>query len=586
MKSIPLSRSRSIRRIVTFLQNRSDLERVLFWAIGLLTLIILILGIERISNHYSVIVPMQGGSISEGIVGFPERISPIFANNNAEYDLVKLVYSGLMRVNEEGEIAPHLAESYTVSEDGLVYTFKLREDALFHDGAPVTTADVLYTIESIKNPSFGSPQRVGWLNVEIEAQDSHTVEFRLSRKNAFFLEQLTVGIVPAHIWKDLTIDSLDFIAHSSYPIGSGPYRVKSVKRSESLGVPVQYTLTSFENYIDGSPFISKIDLFFFPNQAELIEAINKGRVKSSGFISPNALSLANTKNSKVVTAPMLRMFGLFFNQTEDSPLSERAVRLAIKEAIDQKKLAGSVFANFADVTYSPLPAIIKTLPIIPTYEAINEHEEDEEKKFLAGEKHLVDADWEMNPQTRIREKDDQELVLTISTAEGPEFAEVANFIKDSLQPLGFKVEIETFSVAELNQDIIRPRDYEVLLFGQAFDHTVDLYPFWHSSERDDPGLNVARYANSEVDKLVNELRGETDPDARQRLITKVTEKINEDIPAVFLYSPQFLYLADKQIKNISIPPVERSSDRFSNINEWYTLTEKIWKVFLKQKNNS
>lgn len=582
MKSIPLSGSQVIKRAVTFFKDRSTLEQYLFVAIGVVFFIALLLGIERISNHFSVTIPARGGQLSEGVVGFPELISPIFADSNAEHDLVRLIYSGLMRVSETGEIMPDLAESFEISEDDLVYTFNINPEAKFHDGTPVTAEDVVFTVEQVKSPANNSPLAIMWANVTAEAINEHTVTLTLSEPNAGFFEQVTIGILPKHLWETAPIGSLRFIELSSFPVGSGPFQVRKVKRSESIGIPIQYSLTAFNGYVHGRPYLDKIDISFYSNEDELLDALNKGNIKGTSLLSPQSLSSVNDKSKQIVSAPMQRVFGAFFNQTEGSVLTEKAVRRAIEEAIDKERLVKSVFGDYARTAHSPIPAImLGDAPAEEVEELDDEDTEDEEKKFLPGERTLVAADWELNDETGIREKDDESLSITISTADGREFIAVAEFIKQSLERIGFDITIETHDVAYLNQEIIRPRNYEVLLFGEAFDRMVDLYPFWHSSQRDDPGLNVARYANSDVDRLLRELRTERDPLERIELIDSISESISEDIPAVFLYSPEFLYLNDKQIKNVTVPNIVRSSDRFSNISKWYMYTDTVWKIFLK-----
>ncbi len=582
MKSIPLSGSQVIKRAVTFFKDRSTLEQYLFVAIGVVFFIALLLGIERISNHFSVTIPARGGQLSEGVVGFPELISPIFADSNAEHDLVRLIYSGLMRVSETGEIMPDLAESFEISEDDLVYTFNINPEAKFHDGTPVTAEDVVFTVEQVKSPANNSPLAIMWANVTAEAINEHTVTLTLSEPNAGFFEQVTIGILPKHLWETAPIGSLRFIELSSFPVGSGPFQVRKVKRSESIGIPIKYSLTAFNGYVHGRPYLDKIDISFYSNEDELLDALNKGNIKGTSLLSPQSLSSVNDKSKQIVSAPMQRVFGVFFNQTEGSVLTEKAVRRAIEEAIDKERLVKSVFGDYARTAHSPIPAImLGDAPAEEVEELDDEDTEDEEKKFLPGERTLVAADWELNAETGIREKDDESLSITISTADGREFIAVAEFIKQSLERIGFDITIETHDVAYLNQEIIRPRNYEVLLFGEAFDRMVDLYPFWHSSQRDDPGLNVARYANSDVDRLLRELRTERDPLERIELIDSISESISEDIPAVFLYSPEFLYLNDKQIKNVTVPNIVRSSDRFSNISKWYMYTDTVWKIFLK-----
>lgn len=576
MKSIPFSGSQNLRRAVTFIKSRSTLEQFLYVGIAFLLFIALLLGFERVSDQFSVVIPARGGVLVEGVIGFPELINPVLANSNAETDLTRLIYSGLMKIDEDGNIVPDLATHMTTSENGDIYTFYLNPEAKFHDGTRVTAEDVVFTIERIKDPASESPLASLWSNVTPEAADETTVVMTLREPSAGFIEQTTIGILPKHLWENVAVGSLRFIELANYPVGSGPFQVKNIKRSESIGIPTQYTLTAFNGYVGGRPYLDQIEISFYSNESEMLEALKKGQINATALVSPKLIEEIDTDSRQVITAPMQRVFGIFFNQTEGSILTSSTVRRAISEAIDQEELTKTVFGGYAYPNHLPFPLTQESAAA-----ESDDDEESEEKQLLPGGRRLINADWELNPETGVREKDDEELSITISTADSPEFIATANFIKESLERIGFAVEVETYGIADLNQNVIRPRNYEVLLFGQAFDRTVDPYPFWHSSQRDDPGLNVARYASTDVDRLLRELRTERDPSERKEYIQEISESILNDIPAVFLYSPEFLYLNDGRIKNVSIPPIVRSSDRFSNISNWYMFTDKVWKIFLK-----
>jgi peptide/nickel transport system substrate-binding protein len=265
---------------------------------------------------------------------------------------------------------------------------------------------------------------------------------------------------------------------------------------------------------------------------------------------------------------MQRVFGLYFNPSESSPLADPDVRRAVDVAIDRDMLAESVFSGYARPTRTPLP--FDNSEIDP--------EEASDPREL-----LEDAGWEVNSATGIREKDGEPLAFTIKTGELEELVSTASYIEATLRSLGFDVTVETFDIATLNETVIRGRDYDALLFGQAYGRFIDLYPFWHSSNRNDPGLNIARYTSSSMDEKLVGLRRATEEEEREEYLNEIVEVLRETIPAVFLYVPDFLYITDERIKNIEIPPVERSSNRFSNVEDWFMYTDTVWKIFLKDQ---
>ena len=155
-------------------------------------------------------------------------------------------------------------------------------------------------------------------------------------------------------------------------------------------------------------------------------------------------------------------------------------------------------------------------------------------------------------QVKIKKKHLQNLEFSISTGNAPELATTAELIKEDLAQVGINVDIKTFDVGNLNQSVIRPRSYDALLFGEIIDHESDLYAFWDSSQRKDPGLNVAMYTNAKVDKLLENASTDINEQARDKEYTQFETYIAQDIPAVFLYSPNFIYVVSPDVKGLSL----------------------------------
>lgn len=564
-----LKNSRLLKTPINLIRNASPLEKLLFSAILFFFLIALLLIVERISDSFSVRVPIQGGRLSEGIVGFPSNVNPITAVSNADHDLVALTYSGLLRVDGQGELVADLAEGFSVSEDERTYTFTLRTDAYFHDDTPLTANDVVFTIESIQNPALGSSLATTFNDVSVTATDPSTVTFELENPYAGFLAEMTVGIIPRHIWEGVTPDSLKFIELSSYPVGSGPYKVSKVTRSETLGVPTHYSLVAHNGYARKRPYLNTIELSFYANETELVEALRRGKIDAASSVSPSVLLELSLEPEELISKGMLRVFGLYFNPSETSVLSDGAVRRAIDMAVDREMLAESIFSGYAEPTRTPLPLNAETDISVDSADAAREL--------------LLEEGWEVNSSTGIREKDDVPLSFTIKTGESSDLDNTAIFLQQTLRSIGIEVTVLTYDITTLNQTVIRQRDYEALLFGQAYGRFIDLYPFWHSSNRDDPGLNIARHTSSDTDEALQALRNETDENVRKEHLDAILEELREVTPAVFLYVPDFLYIRDERINNINIPPVERSSDRFSNVEDWFIYSDSVWKIFLKKQ---
>ena len=200
-------------------------------------------------------------------------VSIILANTDADRDLVALIYSGLMRKGPDGNMIPDLAEKVDMSKDGTSYVFTLRENIFFHDNTPVTIEDVIFTIDSIKDPIIKSPRKGVWDGVSVEKIDDRNIRFTLSRPFASFLENTSLGIMPKNIWQDSPIE---LNVANTNPIGSGPYKIKKLSK-QSSGIVNAYDLEAFKKFSLGKPYLKNISLKFYQNEENLILfLINQG----------------------------------------------------------------------------------------------------------------------------------------------------------------------------------------------------------------------------------------------------------------------------------------------------------------------
>ncbi len=560
--------------------NKSSLKRALHalskkeWYVFVILFSLLILStfgiLWKINNQFLVEVPAYGGTIHEGIVGTPRFVNPILALSDADRDITTLVYAGLMKKLPDGTFVPDMAESYTLSEDGLNYEFTLRQGITFHDGKPLTSDDVIFTVQKIKDPLLKSPRRLNWEGVLVEKIDDRTISFSLKQPFASFLDNTTTGIVPSHIWAELTPEEMSFSDLNTYAIGSGPFEINSVNKKSS-GIPLSYELTSFKKYIGGRPYLNKIVVHFYANEKDLAKAISSNDIDHASGLSPSFSASLETEGYQVANGVLPRIFGLYYNQTQATVFTDRNVLSAIDRAIDKEKIVREILYGYGAPIDSPIPQkIVGMSPRTPS--------SYEEARNI-----LDNAGWKINANG-VREKTSGSngtiLEFSITTVDSPELTKVAEYIKQDLLAIGIPVEIRVYDMGTLNQSIIRPRKYDMLLFGQIINHESDLFAFWHSSQRNDPGLNIAQYANSKVDKLLETFIGQLDVDSRTQTLSTLQEEMKKDFPAVFLYSPDFTYIIKDDIQNVDISGVTQPSDRFSTIESWYLYTDRIWKVFI------
>ena len=574
----------SKREIKIAISTFSRKERIVFSGFCLILVMTTILILENINQMFMTEIPMAGGSISEGIIGTPRFINPILASSDTDRDLASLIYSGLMRKSTDGSITTDLAESYNISKDGSSYTFVLKDKIYFHDGQPVTADDVIFTIKEVKDPIIKSPYKGNLDGVTVEKKDDKTLVFTLKQPYALFLENMTLGIMPAHLWDNTPLELNDA---NTKPIGSGPYMINAVNK-QSSGIIDYYELTPFKKFILGEPYIENINLYFYQNENDLIKALVDKKIEAISSITPINAEDLKEKNYQVESIVLSRVFGLFFNQNANHLFTDKNIVAAINQAIDKDKIVRDVLLGYGVTIDDPIP------PNMIKYHELEDKEPISRKDLLEKAQNNLSKDgWKIGADgflekttTEKKKKVVTKLEFSISTGSVPELVKTAELIKQDLAVIGIKVDIKIFETGNLNQNVIRPRKYDALLFGTIINRESDLFAFWHSSQRKDPGLNVAMYTNAKVDKILEDAFVSLDEQSRIKKYIQFSEEIKKDMPAVFLYSPDFIYIVPKNLKEPKIDQIISPSDRYLNVHLWYTQTEKVWKIFIKTKNKT
>lgn len=576
MRNFKLPKKKEIELALSFFSKK---EWIVFYTLLLLFFVSGIAILQTVNKSYMVSVPAKGGEISEGIIGTPRFINPILAFSDADRDMVSLVYSGLMRKSGNGEVIPDLAEKVATSEDGLVYDFTLKDNIFFQDGEPVTAEDIAFTIEKVKDPLIKSPRKGNWDGVSVEVVDNKNIKFTLKQPYASFLENATLGILPRSLWTDSPLELND---HNINPVGSGPYMVSNINK-ESSGIIDSYELKPFNKFALGEPYIKKLTLSFYSNEENLTLALENQDTEQISSITPPYAEDLKDKGYKVVSSVLPRIFGLFFNQSQNQIFTNKNVVSAINLAIDKDHIVREVLGGYGIAIDDPIP------PNMIAYQKLDGEDTVSQEDEVAKAQEILTKDgWKLNDEgflektTTVKNKKTVEnLGFSISTGNAPELAKTAELIKKDLEAIGIKVEVKTFEVGNLNQSVIRPRKYDALLFGQIINNESDLYAFWHSSQRNDPGLNVAMYTNAKVDKILEDAFVTTDEAARVKKYAQFEDEIKKDMAAIFLYSPNFIYVVSKDLEGLSIDHIVSPADRFLNIYSWYSETNDVWKIFSK-----
>jgi peptide/nickel transport system substrate-binding protein len=555
---------------INFIERQKPSDRLALRILFFLTLTSIILFAIGLSNKYSEPTPVVGGTLIEGVVGVPRFINPALAVTRADQDLVALVFSGLMKITSDGSLAPDIAESITLSNDGTVYNVVVRNDVRFHDNTPLTARDVIFTIGLLQDADLKSPLRGNWSGILLEEISEYEFNIILNEPYSPFIENLTFGILPRHIWNEMPIEQIPFSQRNTDPIGSGPFRIKNITRNSS-GFIQTYELEKFKDY-HRDIMLNSIQIKFYASEDTLVSALFSGEVTSSVYVPLQHLkSFENNSQFQVITEPLPRIFAVFFNQNRSIALRDNAARKALSAAIARDKMVDEVLFGYGVPTDSPIP------PTHHTLESLRPDTSDNSAENI-----LLEGGWRRNSDEKWEKRIDNQihtLSITLRTTNNPIFEQTAQYLRQSWESIGVDVFVEQYEQSDLLQAVIRPRDFEALLFGLDMNRTVDLYPFWHSSQREDPGLNIAQYASISVDSLLSRARSTNVPEEQTEAITKILQEIKNDAPAVFLYVPTLTYVMRKGPEVASIKKISRPHERFTNVEDWHIANEDLWKIF-------
>jgi peptide/nickel transport system substrate-binding protein len=571
-------------KILALFKAFSATEKIVFLCFVVIALITALIMADKASQYFMVTVPVAGGSLTEGEVGTPRTANPILAFTDADKDVTALVYAGLMRRDDSGNLVPDLASSYSVSPDDLTYDFILKKNIYFDDGKPITADDIIFTINKTQDAAIKSPVRADWADVTVKKINDSEVQFILKQPYAPFLDNTTLGILPQHIWENISDDQFIFSNYNIQPVGDGPYRVYNISKDKN-GVPQSYTLVPSSHYFGVKPYISKIILDFYPDESHAFDALEAREIDSLVGLDPNDATVlaSNSASIHILTKAVPRLFGIFFNQNQNPVFADKAVRQALSFAVDRQSIVKNVLHGYGIPIDSPVPQGI--LKISSSSLSTLDSGLSTSSNIALATSTLEKNGWKLGTDgiyAKTVNKKVQTLTFSITTANSPDLVAATNMIAGQWRAVGAKVTVNIFEYSDL-QNSISARSYDSLLFGQYVGTGLDLYAFWHSSQRNSPGLNIAQYVNSSADKDLSDARTTTSSKTQLADLSTFQTIFSQDVPAVFLYSPDLIYVIPNKLKGVKIDSVSMPADRWNGVENWYIDTDRVWSIFTKIK---
>ena len=551
------------KQLRSFFNIVSGPERILVLAFILIA-IISTMGWWRIDFLAKTkVVPKEGGKISEVISSTPQSLNPIFSPlNDADRDISELIYAGLLKYNKNGQIEPDLAKKYRIISEGKVYIFTLKDNIYWSDGEKITADDVIFTMDTIQNPSTQSPIKVLFQGVKAEKINGDSIKFTLDNPYPSFVENFTFKIIPRHIFQEIDPRDLSsFVPEET--ASSGPFKIEKILKKEEKIKSI--SLQANEKYNGGSPYIKKFDLIFKETKEETLKL--KGKTTNLGDLSAEE-SDGMQKKYNIYSLYSPRYFAIFLNQTR-VPFNVKEIKEAMSIATPKEEIIKEVFDGKARKVDGPF---LPENNIAGNYKIYK-------YSLKAAKEKLKNSGWKDINKDGAREKKINgktiKLNFTMYTVKQSELEAVARIIKKSWNKIGIKLEIKTMQPQEILQTIIKNRRYDILLFGHSLMMQPESYSFWHSSQINYPGLNLSLYKNNEVDKMLESAREEKKSAKRKKILSDARKKMAEDIPAIFLYSPNYLYAVKKNIKGFDGKYIIDPSKRFIGIEKWYIKTKRV-----------
>ncbi len=494
-------------------------------------------------ESYAENVFVDGGTYTEATLGEVKSMNPLFATTSSEKALSRLMFATISTMDFSGNAGAGLAESIRADETGKIWTVKLRSDLKWSDGEPITTDDVLFTVELIKNPVVNSIYDSNLSNVKVEKNEAGELVFTLPVSYADFITALNFPVLPKHVLNDADPKTLIENSFSNSPVTSGAFNYNATQISAND--EKVYYLSANPYYYKGKMLLSSFAIHTFNTKDEIVQAINSNSVTGTAELTEAEADKItsgqfNTKSSSLNSGAFI-----FFNTSHDA-VKNVEMRSAIRQGIDMGKIRGE-----APETVTLDFPLLKSQIELNNYPTIPERNVEESKAKIA----------EISGEGKLH--------LEIATVNSGYLPKVTEAIKSELEELGFDVNV---TVYEENQEfinsVISKRSYDVLVYEVELGTDPDLFPYYHSTQANGSGLNLSNFRNVIVDDLILGARDAMNDEVRIKKYEMFLDYWMNGVPAIGIYQPNLTYYYNKNARTFNDVRLVTALDRFVDIDEW------------------
>ena len=557
--------------IVTRLDNiRSVRRHIIAWLL-LVGVMIVAVGVQFMwfRESYQTTAPSEGGTYAEASLGPIDTLNPLYASSSAEITASRLMFSSLYSYDRTGHLKGDLAETITTDESGTLYTVKIRGDAKWHDSTLLTAKDVAFTVNLIKNPETRSPLRVNWRDISVKAVDDTTLEFKLPAVYAAFPNALTFSVLPEHILKEVSPGTVRENVFSRSPVGSGPFSFQLLQTARGEAQHRVVYMTANSGYYRGTPMLNRFEIHAYEQQEQILRALRSGEVSGASDITGTDVSQIDKQNYELAVQPINSGVYALLN-TANPVTRDKQVRQALQLVTDTNAIRKSLSVEVPKLDLPFIEGQVSgDLPRPPAPDPAR-----------AGQ--LLDqAGWTM--KDGVRQKDDQKLALTVVTTKNMQYEKALEALAGQWRAIGITVNTTVVNPTDPSvnfvQDILQPRNYDVLLYELFVGADPDVYAYWNSSQTVATGYNFSNYSNKNADDALASARSRLEPDLRNAKYIAFARQWLDDAPAIGLYQPvaeyaynKHLHTVDQSAKLVSV------YDRFSNVLDWSVGRKPVYKT--------
>ena len=545
--------------------------QLLIIIVALAAIALLLFSQQPSTRQVSVVPqPVKGGVLTEAIIGQFGRLNPtIDFYNQADRDVDRLVYCGLVKFDDRGIPQADAAESWGVSKDGTVYNFALRKNALWHDGTSVTADDVIFTIELLKHPDNPAPVdlRDFWGAVEVIRLDEKTLQFRLPEPFAPFLDYLSFGLLPKHLLAQRTPKEMLDDPFNLMPVGCGPYRMQRLiteQNEKGEAIVKGVMLKAFDQFYTHAAYIDQVIIQYYPDEVTAFSAYQEGKVQAISNVGAKILAqvlVDPTISLYSSRLPKLTLIVFNLDNPEVPFFQDAEIRKALMIGINRQKILDRVFKG---------QAIIANGPIIPSTwaysEGIPQFTFDTNKAITK----LKKAEYVIPATGTTRAKGEQKFAFELLYPDDENMQKVAEIIQEGWVSLQLDVSIKPMKYEQMLSEALETRKYQaaIIEINQIRTPDPDPYPFWHQTQATG-GQNYGQWQDRQASEYLELARITSNPVERGRLYRNFQVRFASELPALPLYFPIYNYGISSEIQGVKIGTMFDPSDRYALFTDWF-----------------